>query len=536
MRLYRRNTTGGEHVIFRRARSIGIAVVALLLLVSTTVLAAPYGSRTLYTGTFGGDVMELQRRLSALGFDAGNADGMFGARTRESVIRFQREYGLVPDGLADKWTFRAVDRAYTWKQGSFYTVVPGDTLWQIAQANNTKVEALVWLNQLQDTMLYPGQALRLPGTGDPNTSPNPPVVNPPPGGTLPQPGGGTTPQPGNTGGGTLPGEPGGTTQPPPVQRTGPVVLGYYAEDWQGDTGSLNSLKASRDQVNLVVNFSLLVDATGKITTRDYPGLMAEAQARSIPVQGLLHNFVGSGFDSAVARAVLMDPATRAKTIANLVSVAKAKALAGINVDIENVPPDCRPGYTAFVKELAAKLKPEGMSLSLSIPAKTFDDTKSPWSAAFDYKALGQYADKIVPMTYDEHSPGYTAGPVASFPWVEKVVAFAASQMPPEKVLMGIAAYGYDWKKGTYEARGISTPAAVSVAAKHGAAIQWDATARVPYFSYNSSGTDRIVYFESAQSTAHKLDLVKKYGLGGVAIWRMGLEDPAIWSVIDQKLP
>jgi spore germination protein len=532
----------------RRLRGIGLAVLALLVLVGTTVLAAPYGSRTLYRGTFGGDVVELQRRLDVLGFSPGGTDGVFGVQTREAVVKFQKEYGLVPDGLADKWTFRAVDRAYTWKNGTFYTVVTGDSLWKIGQRAGTTVEKIAWLNQLYDDMLYPGQVLRLPGEGiaeEPAPGgTNPPVVDdttppgtgdPVPGGTEPTDPG--SPDPGDPEPDTLPPPLGEETKPVPLPAPAPryTVLGYYAEDWWGDTRSLDSLKTAGDEVDLVVNFQLHIDGAGTIETRDYAGLMQEAQSRGLKVQGLVHNFSGSGFDAGAARQVLSDAAVRATAVANLLAVAKEKGLAGINVDIENVPPDQRPNYTAFVRELSEALKPEGVGLTLSIPAKTWDDTRSAWSGAFDYKALGQYADYIVPMAYDENLPGYLPGPVASAGWVEKVAAFAASQIPKEKVLLGIAAYGYDWVQGTTQGNGLGVPQAMNLAARYGAAVQWDSVGQVPYFEYTKDGVPRIVYFENAQSLGPKLDIVKKYGLGGIAIWRLGLEDPAIWPVIDTEL-
>lgn len=596
-------------------RSLGTILLVCILLISTTVLAAPYGSRTLTSGSFGGDVVELQRRLTSLGYDVGKPDGIFGPRTRGALVKFQRDFGLVPDGLAGKWTYMTVDRAYTWQHGHNRTVRQGDSLWLIARDAGTKVETLRWLNRLQDDMLYPGQVLRVPGpikrnpppppkptppvaapkptptpvtqapkpTPPPAPKPTPPAPQPtnpapqppqpadpaptPP--TAPMPDGGSEPGAPSTPGTGTPGSdpaaptpdtpvgptpippagppPGTPSSPLPGTGTPPVgtdsparedrylVLGYYAEDYPGDSRSLDSLKNSLDQVDLVVNFQLKVDAKGNITTGAYPALMEEASRTGIPVQGLLHNLGPNGFDIAVARAVLSDPAVREITIENLVSAAQTHKLSGINVDIENVPPDLRHQYTEFVRLLSQRLKPLGLGLTLSIPAKTFDDTRSSWSGAFDYKALGQLADYIVPMAYDEHLPGFQAGPVASLGWVDKVAAFAASQIPPEKVLLGVAAYGYDWKKGTTTGRGLSVPAAMSLALKNGVQVEWNETAQVPYFTYVSGGQERIVYFENARSLKPKLELVRKYNLGGIGIWRLGLEEPSIWSAIQAEL-
>lgn len=632
-----------------RFRKVGIAVLALVLLISTTVLAAPYGSRTMSPGTFGGDVVELQRRLLTLGYGPGTADGAFGTRTREALTRFQKDYGLVPDGIAGKWTISAVDRAYTWLYGWDYTVARGDSLWGVTTRYGIDAEKVRWLNLLQDDMLYPGQVLRLPsgpkapkpapapvavtpqpvsppqapkpsgqpapaqvpapGAGSSSVSPAPatttvpnPAPAPAPAGTptpgaptpatapVPAPAPAATPAPAPAPISGLPVPPpspehAGLPVPPawalpwslpaptsiplpaetpaptgaspelpapntpvtsapataepapalPVPSGGYKLLGYYAEDWQGDSRSLSSLRNSLGQVNLIANFQMYVDADGNITTREYPELAAEAAKQGVPVLGLVHNLNANGFDTGIARAILSDPALRAKVEGNIVAVAKIQRLSGINIDIENVPPDQRANYTAFVQELSVLLKAEGMTLTLSIPAKTYDDKVSSWSGAFDYKALGAVADYVIPMAYDEHLPGYAAGPVASTAWVDRVAAFAASQIPPQKVLLGVPAYAYDWLKGSTDGRGLSVPGAQKQALAAGAAIEWDAVNMVPFYNYVGGGQERIVYFENGQSMAPKLDIVRKYGLGGAALWRLGLEDPGIWSVIREKL-
>ncbi|MGE5675351.1 MAG: glycosyl hydrolase family 18 protein, partial [Mycobacterium leprae] len=201
-----------------------------------------------------------------------------------------------------------------------------------------------------------------------------------------------------------------------------------------------------------------------------------------------------------------------------------------------VPPTLRPDYTAFITELYGAMKQVGLGLTLSVPAKTEDIPESPWTGAFDYAALAPYADKIVIMTYDEHLPGFPAGPIASIPWVNQVMAYVVTQIPHDKVLLGVAAYAYNWVQGTTTGIAQSVPNALNLVAQYHATIQWDPAAMVPFFTYtNSSGQNRIVYFENAQSTAAKLAIMRKYDLGGIAIWRLGLEEPGIWPVVAQQI-
>ncbi len=599
--------------------------ILVILAIGTSVLAAPFGSRSLYVGRIGADVAELQRRLNSLGYAVGSADGVFGPRTRAAVTQFEQNSGLVADGLADQWTFQALNRADAYKRATIHTVKEGESLSHIAASYGTTSETLIWLNQLSDRSVKPGQVLRIPAPEEAETPPptrapdspsqevpTPPAPpSPPPPSESPDPASGPspdspspeqpepeapvqepetpdpaapapeepapegpapadpdpepeTPDPAGPGQEAPPSEPADTPRPqpghaqwilpglipldylvmlPPTEPTHPqplptgrpLVIGYYAEDWQGDGRALQSLNQAGDSADMVVNFQLQIDANGNLSTRSYPELMATAKERGLRVYGLVHNYRGSGFDANVARSVLGDPTVRAHAIEQMLKAAQTLGLDGIDIDIENVPPDQRANYTALIKELSERLKPEGLGVTISIPAKTYDDRKSAWSGAFDYAALGQYADRVAIMAYDEHTPGYTAGPVASVGWVEKVAQFASSQIEPQKVLLGIATYGYDWVKGTTHARGLSVPQARALAAKTGATVQWDPVAKVPWFSYWEGGLERVVYFEDERSLAPKLDLVSQYGLGGIAIWRLGLEEPTIWPVINEKL-
>lgn len=323
---------------------------------------------------------------------------------------------------------------------------------------------------------------------------------------------------------------------PVLPKAAPVVLGYYAEDWDGDTRSVRSLQSAGGQVGTVASFQYKVDAAGNVVGRAFAALMAEAKKSDTPVHALIHNYENGGFNVETVRAILTNETVRSTLISNLYKLVSTEGFAGVNVDLENVPPELRQQYTTFVRELTERFRPAGFEVMLSIPAKTEDDPQNRWSGAFDYIALGLLADAIVPMAYDESSPGFTAGPVASVGWVEQVAAYAVRTIGREKVYLGVAAYGYDWARGTTEAAGLTTPQALSQARDYGATIRWDDQAQVPYYTYWDAGQERVVYFENAASMSHKLGIVRQYGLRGIGIWRLGSEDPAIWQVIREMLP
>jgi spore germination protein len=117
--------------------------------------------------------------------------------------------------------------------------------------------------------------------------------------------------------------------------------------------------------------------------------------------------------------------------------------------------------------------------------------------------------------------------------VERVINYAMKYFPPSKIIIGIAGYGYDWSSFSGKAKNYN--AIHSMVNKHKIVPKWHSVYRVPYFTYKSWGVKHEVWYENSHSTAAKLSLIRKYDLRGVALWRLGYEDPAIWKVIRQGL-
>ncbi len=128
-------------------------------------------------------------------------------------------------------------------------------------------------------------------------------------------------------------------------------------------------------------------------------------------------------------------------------------------------------------------------------------------------------------------------PVSPIDQVENVIRFAVSQIPANKIMMGINLYGYDWTlpyvEGGKFARSISPQEAIDIAAANNAAIEYDKKAQAPHFSYrDKEGKDHIVWFEDARSMRARYQLVIRYGLRGVSYWVLGNEFPQNWLVLE----
>lgn len=327
---------------------------------------------------------------------------------------------------------------------------------------------------------------------------------------------------------------------PPAPRAGRhLVLAYAPVDWQGDTMALRSLQVYGDNIDTVAYFGLSLDRYGNLSNPGGDGreLMDAARRGGQAMLLTVHNMRSGTFDRAGVHALLNDTVARTRAVENIYHAAREGGYAGINLDIEALDPADRNQYTSFVRSLADRLRPAGLAVTLAVPAKTGDDRWNLWSGGFDYTGLGELADALVIMAYDEHWAGGPPGPVASIGWAERVARYVADTIPKEKVLFGIAGYGYDWVQATGETIALSAPSAANKAARFGVSIRWDDDARVPYFAYaDGRGRQHTVYYENASSMEAKVDLVTRHGFAGIALWRLGLEDPAVWQgVIKGKL-
>ena len=121
--------------------------------------------------------------------------------------------------------------------------------------------------------------------------------------------------------------------------------------------------------------------------------------------------------------------------------------------------------------------------------------------------------------------------------VRAVLDYAVTEIPPEKIFLGIPNYGYDWPlpfvQGVTRAQSISNQYAIELAIRYNIAIQYDETSQSPFFHYtDDSGTVHEVWFEDARSMAAKLNLIAEYGFRGAGFWNLMRPFPQTWQVLN----
>jgi len=206
------------------------------------------------------------------------------------------------------------------------------------------------------------------------------------------------------------------------------------------------------------------------------------------------------------------------------------------VDFEFVFPQDASAYADFLSKLHDRLSPKGYLVTAALAPKISRDQPGLLYEGHDYAAISQAVDRVLLMTYEW---GYTYSPpmaVAPLPNVRRVVEYALTEMPSNKIWLGIPNYGYDWitpfRQGT-KATSISNQYAVSLAMRYGAEIQFDSDSQTPRFRYtDENGTGHEVWFEDARSIRAKLNLISEYGLSGAGYWNMMRPFPQNWAVLD----
>lgn len=228
------------------------------------------------------------------------------------------------------------------------------------------------------------------------------------------------------------------------------------------------------------------------------------------------------FSNLLVHALLQNAQAQVRLLQEIQARMALLGFGELNIDFEYVLPEDREGFAAFVK-LAADTLEELVSVCLA--PKNSRDQRGLLYEGKDYRLLGQAADRVLLMTYEW---GYKYGPpmaVAPLEPVRRVVEYALTEIPAEKISLGLANYGYDWplpfEQGVTVARTIGNVEAVEIAKRKKTNIIFDWESKSPWFQYTDSrGVRHVVWFEDVRSWKYKLDLLREYGLTGVGIWQL----------------
>lgn len=337
------------------------------------------------------------------------------------------------------------------------------------------------------------------------------------------------------GGGAAMTEPTASGKPPHLQEAsplpgsgGPGGRAYAVAIWATYAGFLEQ-QTLADNADVLdeVNFSWYrLGPGGKIEGAvQSPQALAAAREKGLRVVPSIAN---AGFSREVVLAAIGAPAVRARHVQDLVALVEENGYDGLDLDYESLAAEDRAVFSLFVEELADALHRRGRILSIAVHAKSDDAGTWGGPAAQDWARLGAAVDEFKIMTYDYHWATSEAGPIAPLNWVDEVLHYAATVVPPEKTWLGVHFYGYDWVGSAAES--LEWQQVVKRLERSGAAVRRDEPGEA-WFPYEDGR--HTVYFADAASLAERLAFVftRHPDLAGIAIWRLGGEDPANWPVL-----
>lgn len=373
--------------------------------------------------------------------------------------------------------------------GLYYFVQPGDSLYTIAKQFNTSIEVLARINQIVPSATLP-VGLRL--------------------------------------------------YIPPTKRTPITSLGYIEPMGETVSPYLQAVaEANTPLLTFLAPFSYRINRDGTLTPPPLNHFKEIATTHNANLSLVVTNLEGPSFSSELAHIILTVQAVQNRLIDEIINIATTEGFRDVHFDLEFIPPEDREAYNEFLRKIKQRLVDNQLLLSTALAPKTSSTQQGLLYEAHDYKVHGEVADFVVLMTYEW---GYSAGPplpVSPINEVEKVLQYALTEIPREKIMMGQNLYGYDWTlpfvQGESFARAISPQQAIQIAREQNVAIEYDDVAQAPFFHYmDDEGSEHIVWFEDARSINAKFSLIRQLQIRGIAYWKLGINFPQNWLLLDDQ--
>src|SRR5215831_3384348 len=316
------------------------------------------------------------------------------------------------------------------------------------------------------------------------------------------------------------------------QGYSPLRAAFYVGD---DSNSMAALQLHYHDIDLLIPEALhAISADGHLDIdpdTKLPLFLQSLQTRNVdlPVMGMINNYdaVRNVWCPPETPQMLANPAARGKLAAAVEAYANSTHDAGIVVDFESLPQDSENDFQAFIHELSTDLHSRGLKLMIALPA-------ADWS--YDYKYFASQTDAIILMNYDFHWSTSAPGAIAPEDWFERNIDNILKIVPADKIIMGIANYGYDWPAKTKKD---PHPAAQSVSFQEGIVKAVEAASDVTYdpatfnlhYSYEDAA-DRLhtVWMLDGVTAYNEIRASERAGVRGTAMWRLGTEDPSLWTI------
>ncbi|WP_017380287.1 glycosyltransferase [Paenisporosarcina sp. TG-14] len=292
---------------------------------------------------------------------------------------------------------------------------------------------------------------------------------------------------------------------------------FYAfyVDW--DMNSERSLRRNIDQIDVLIPQWFNLNSKLGLESDIQKDIGDLAKKNNIKVLPLINNTVDGEWNQEIIHKLLNSPKEQSKLIKDLHTQIKQHGYHGINIDFENINKSDRDKLTNFMKKLYSTFHASGLLVTIDVP---------PDNQAFDYNNLEKYSDRMILMLYDENF--INPGPIASSSWY----AESLSKASKEKLIVSLGSYGYDWDWENKEGgKAVSFEEIMRIAEKANLKVEWDDMSKNPYIKYKEKNKSHELWFLDSATFYNQWKMAISSGAKGVALWRLGTEDPSIWDIV-----
>ena len=314
---------------------------------------------------------------------------------------------------------------------------------------------------------------------------------------------------------------------------GPYLIGAWTF---GDSASLETAVKAGALDEVSVDW-LQSRADGSVVApRLDTGFIAEARRRDCRVFVTLTDYdeTTHTFERSIPATILATQRSRRRHAAAVAEWCKTYGLAGVDVDWEALDASDRDAFSAFVEELARRLHDDGRLVAVDVVPKLGEPGSWDTPRAQDWARLGRAVDQFRVMTYNYSGSWSGPGPLSPPDWMDRVLTYAESQVPPRRIVAGLGFYGRDWQGSTTKdlvwsdiraLRAVSDP-------KEMRTISGEL-----YLTYRRDGAVHEAYFPDAAAIRAKAAMLlsRHPHVRGVYGWELGQEDPRAWRELARAL-
>ncbi|HXN18206.1 MAG TPA: glycosyltransferase [Candidatus Binatus sp.] len=320
------------------------------------------------------------------------------------------------------------------------------------------------------------------------------------------------------------------------QNYDPLRAAFYEED---DASSLASLQLHYHDIDLLIPDALHAAwPDGHLEIDTHTKLDAwmksmQPTGLELPIMSMVNNYNGKDWAIKDMADMLAHPAARDRLVKELTDFVSSQHQPGLVVDFEQVPKSSMPDFNRFIHDLGESLRASNLKLMVALPA-------ADWT--YDYKYLAAQSDAIIFMNYDFHYSTSDPGPITAQDWFITNIQNILKLVPAEKIVMGIANYGYDWQAKTKTAphpiaQPVTFQQAIVTAVESETDVEFDSDSLNPHYSYEDEKNNvHQVWMLDALTAYNELRAAERAGVRGTALWRLGMEDPSIWFIWDATHP